>query len=290
MGVTELRFGEIAAGRPYHAALVPVSSGRDGVTARHRHRDFLELMYVLSGSGGHRVGAVTQPLVAGHLVLVRPSDTHELFGTGTGMRLINVAFPVATWHSFVGVAQLTAAPAWERADAPPATLVGPGVQEPLADAFDAALRGYVDGPDPLHLVRLLAVALAHLGPGGDGASPEPAVPTWLARALRSMQEEQALRRGLPALLDAAAVSHGHLVRSMRLHCDRTPTEWLTDLRLRHAARWLVTTEDSVAAVAERCGFDSHSYFSRRFRDRFGMSPRDYRAQSHSSVVPRSGPR
>jgi len=33
----------------------------------------------------------------------------------------------------------------------------------------------------------------------------------------------------------------------------------------------------VSQIARRCGFDSENYFRQQFRQRFGMSPRQFRA-------------
>ena len=38
--------------------------------------------------------------------------------------------------------------------------------------------------------------------------------------------------------------------------------------------------ESIGAIASLCGFDNFSYFIRRFRRKYGMSPREYRAIRH----------
>ena len=51
--------------------------------------------------------------------------------------------------------------------------------------------------------------------------------------------------------------------------------FLNEYRVRHAARLLATTNDSVALIAELSGFSRSSFF-RIFSDAYGMSPTDYR--------------
>ena len=51
--------------------------------------------------------------------------------------------------------------------------------------------------------------------------------------------------------------------------------FLNNYRLRYAAHLLVTTNDSVALIAELSGFSRSSFF-RIFSDSYGMSPADYR--------------
>lgn len=57
----------------------------------------------------------------------------------------------------------------------------------------------------------------------------------------------------------------------------TPVACLTDRRLQHAALELRTAPQvSVTLVAFRSGFSDSAYFTRRFHERFGMSPTQYR--------------
>ena len=51
--------------------------------------------------------------------------------------------------------------------------------------------------------------------------------------------------------------------------------FLNEYRVRHAARLLATTTDSVVLIAELSGFSRSSFF-RIFSDVYGMSPSDYR--------------
>jgi transcriptional regulator GlxA family with amidase domain len=44
-----------------------------------------------------------------------------------------------------------------------------------------------------------------------------------------------------------------------------------------AARLLIETMDSVGEVAAAAGFADQSYFDRRFKLKFGLAPRTYRA-------------
>ena len=56
----------------------------------------------------------------------------------------------------------------------------------------------------------------------------------------------------------------------------SPSEYLTELRLRRAATLLVSTNLSVSEIALEVGYLSLSHFSRVFRERFGKTPRAFR--------------
>jgi AraC-like DNA-binding protein len=58
----------------------------------------------------------------------------------------------------------------------------------------------------------------------------------------------------------------------------TLLEYVTQHRLSHAQRLLVTTEDLILNIALGSGFGSLSRFNQAFRRSFGCTPRDYRQQ------------
>ena len=58
---------------------------------------------------------------------------------------------------------------------------------------------------------------------------------------------------------------------------RLLSHFLKEKRLEKAARLLKSGNMRISQIARRCGFDSENYFRQQFRERFGMSPRQFRA-------------
>jgi AraC family cel operon transcriptional repressor len=150
-----------------------------------------------------------------------------------------------------------------------------------------ALDGYRRAPTRLDLIHFLTGMLrllpAGASPGGPAA--ERTRPGWLVRACAAMHREDNLREGVPRMLALAGVSPAHLSRSMRAHYGMTPTAYVQELRLRHAAHLLATTQDPITGIAYRCGFASPSYFSRCFHIAHRSSPRQFRHQALRAFVP-----
>ena len=61
------------------------------------------------------------------------------------------------------------------------------------------------------------------------------------------------------------------------HHDESLAEWIMFQRLDRASRALAAGEGTIAAVAHRYGFADATHFSRRFRERNGVTPREWRA-------------
>jgi AraC-like DNA-binding protein len=78
-----------------------------------------------------------------------------------------------------------------------------------------------------------------------------------------------------------------LAREARLSVDRferlvgrvfhlTPRQLLTKTRVEAASRMLAAGRDTIADVAQACGYSDHSAFTRQFRAVTGMTPRAFR--------------
>ena len=66
---------------------------------------------------------------------------------------------------------------------------------------------------------------------------------------------------------------------------RLLSHFLKEKRLEKAARLLRGGNLRVSQIARRCGFDSENYFRQQFRERYGMSPRQFRSNDHLRMTP-----
>jgi signal transduction histidine kinase/DNA-binding response OmpR family regulator len=81
-----------------------------------------------------------------------------------------------------------------------------------------------------------------------------------------------------SLAEVMGMSRSTLYRRIEEYVGQPAMEIVWSFRLEQAASWLCETYADVAEVAYGVGFKSVSHFSRRFRDRFGQTPSQYRAE------------
>ena len=56
----------------------------------------------------------------------------------------------------------------------------------------------------------------------------------------------------------------------------SPIDYLLQVKLSKAAELLRKTEEPISEIAQKCGFPDSNYFSRQFKKKYNLSPRDYR--------------
>src|ERR1700752_5114240 len=76
------------------------------------------------------------------------------------------------------------------------------------------------------------------------------------------------------------VSRYHMVRAFAVATGHPVMRYLRGRRLSEAARSLANGAPDILAVALEAGYGSHEAFTRAFRDQFGMTPEQVRAQGN----------
>ena len=84
------------------------------------------------------------------------------------------------------------------------------------------------------------------------------------------------------LAEIACLSISALERRFKKYLDKTPKQYVREVRLENARRLLLESQLSVSEVAYRSGFACHSYFSKHFKQMFGELPTAYRQMIFSN--------
>ncbi|NOY05168.1 MAG: response regulator [Chlorobi bacterium] len=78
------------------------------------------------------------------------------------------------------------------------------------------------------------------------------------------------------LSDALSMTRSNLHRKIRALTGQTPSQFTRSIRLKRAAELLAQKSGTVTEIAYNVGFSSSAYFSRCFREQFGVPPNKYR--------------
>lgn len=77
---------------------------------------------------------------------------------------------------------------------------------------------------------------------------------------------------------AANISKSECFRCFSELLNTTPVEYVNNFRLLQASQLLVTTEKNIADICHMTGFNDTSYYSKKFKEQYGVSPKKFRAK------------
>lgn len=240
--------------------------------------DTYAFSFILQGSGEYTVGGRTWPVHAPCVLTQRPGE-HFRYG------------PHQTWEEVFLVYATTCGEELKRlgfiAMDRPIWYVGePG---PMLAAL-ADLKTQIEHPDARGAVDRIdrtaeSLVLASLL---DSAVPESDTGLRAINSVRALLEERLLESHD---IDRLAIDHGLSTATFRRLWNRQvglpPHRYLMHLRLRRACRLLVETDEPIAGIARRLGFDDPLYFSRRFRALIGETASAHRARHQRASPPKS---
>lgn len=117
-----------------------------------------------------------------------------------------------------------------------------------------------------------------------GGQTQFAAPVWMPRAkrapIREVQEaieaEPGAAHSIATLAQRAAMSPRHFTRLFTTEVGEPPGAYVERVRTEAARRQLEQTDDTVTAIAARCGFGTAESMRRNFVRRLGVSPDQYR--------------
>ena len=122
-----------------------------------------------------------------------------------------------------------------------------------------------------HVQSLLAEALQAHENGNRGAKDA----RWHEEACRRLLERN---RPLPEIAEDMNMSYSLFRQRFLSLAGKSPGKFRADEAIRSACELLVKTNESVGEIAVKLGFDDPLHFSRRFKEKTGLSPSSFRKQ------------
>jgi len=121
-----------------------------------------------------------------------------------------------------------------------------------------------------------SLALLHVVLSRPELSWQPPVPNNLARAIEHIESRLDTRLAVEALARLAGMSPAGFNRAFRSQFGTSPSRYVTEMRVREAARRLLQEDETIDAIAEKTGFPNRAYFSRVFKQVTGEAPAGFR--------------
>ena len=88
---------------------------------------------------------------------------------------------------------------------------------------------------------------------------------------------------LEMIATSASISKSGALHIFQTYIHISPIAYLIQYRLSQAAEQLYTTQKSISSIAEETGFTNSSYFCRKFRQYYHVSPKEYRKKKIKEI-------
>lgn len=122
------------------------------------------------------------------------------------------------------------------------------------------------------VVYLLGVYVEH--------KSEKNMPESILSFLQQISNPDVFSMRINDIISLSSYSHSHFIKIFKKYVGKTIIEYITDLRISYAATLLTSTDLSVITIASKVGYDNQSFFAQKFKNKYNVSPMEYRNSVH----------
>jgi AraC-like DNA-binding protein len=112
---------------------------------------------------------------------------------------------------------------------------------------------------------------------------QPPVLKNLARVIDHIESRLNTKLTIQELAKLAGMSPPGFNRAFRSQFGTSPAHYVTEMRVREAARYLLQEDETIDTIAEKTGFPNRAYFSRVFKQIAGESPAGFRRRHKMTI-------
>jgi AraC family transcriptional regulator of arabinose operon len=255
-----------------------VHCGREQCTPLHvcsELRDEYIIHFVLSGKGFYACQGKTWDMTAGQMFLISPGEAHTYISDETDPWKY-------AWIGFNGI----------RADSILRNL-GFSSKKPVQNFYNADqvmthINNILDARKltfandlrrKSELMMLLAALIddhARYSPQKRSNSHDYATNVYLESAIDYIRDEYQHGIKVTDITNYVGISRTYLTQIFQKELGLSVQTFLIDYRLHKAANLLLSTSQSISQVSTHVGYEDALAFSKAFKKKFGISPKNYR--------------
>ena len=241
----------------------------------HHHNSF-ELFYIINGEREYFIEDDFFKISAGDLIIVPENALHRTDGKGALRFLIN--FSREYLERFLSPEMISTLPIHR----PTVFRPRESEMEHLASLFSSLYADYTKEDavikaeeDPALAGRFLQILLFAAN-GTNAYSKEISTVGKCEKIVKYINENYASIAGIEDIAEHFYISKYHLCHLFSESLGVGIISYLNTIKVRAAAKMLDKKNRSVTDIATACGFNSPSYFCKVFKQKMGVSPKEYK--------------
>ncbi len=260
-------------------------------TDMHGHNDFVEAVMILEGSCDHEISTGERFQIGAGDFFFIPKGTLHSYSNVDSLKLVNILvrtqFMEQVLKGLSGLSGYALFIAQEGSFARTTPLTKDKLSAclELASRIEAETWEGGEGRDVMlkALLTELFLKLIRLASSAEGLG----LRAWpdFGKLAQYMEEHIQKSASIAGMAKAGGVSKRTLLRKFKIQTGMSPMECLTQMRLSKACRLLRESSMEIKRIAISCGFPDSNYFSRQYKKRLGVSPRQFRRSNTMGKMP-----
>lgn len=238
----------------------------------HRHSDW-EFTSTIDGTGSNLVNGAVYPLMPGDFVLLGPRHVHQ-FVSDMPIQRRDVCIAVEKMQKLCAVLSPTLYSALERQEKP---IVIHLSIEAFGELHKRLNNINVFNADVEHTSAVLSSIVVYLLGIYVEHRSEKQLPECILSFLQQISTPDVFSLRINDIIALSSYSHSHFIKIFKKYVGKTIIDYVTDLRVAYAATLLSSTDLNVITIASKVGYDNQSFFAQKFKDKYNVSPLEYRS-------------
>lgn len=240
----------------------------------HYH-NYFEFFLTISDNVVHIINGHKQFLPAHSLVFVRPSDVHTYTKEGN-FSFINVTFTIDTVEKLSlyfgkSIDQML------NSKMPPTTILDDHDFSHVINRLNSLNTIDIHDKQKMQLrMKIILTEVLSYFIDSHIEKTNESIPLWLSELTGFAKEAENINMSLDDMATKTGKSREHISRSFKKYYGITASEFMNEYKLNYCANLLLNTNLSVIDICFECGFQNLSWFYRKFKDKFGITPVDFR--------------
>ncbi len=247
-------------------------------TILHNHTDW-EFTTLSEGTGENVVNGVAYPASYGTFLLLGPKHQHQQNADGQMVRR-DICVSSHNFKKFCDELKSGLYEQLSEQETPIQITLSAGSYKSLIsrlteiDAYQQLFPRHTATLLHSIIIYLLGIYLENAHATGKHASPP-----WFLEFIRKIQKPEFFSKKIEELVSHSNYTHAHFLLLFKEQTGQTLISYITELRLNYAAQLLIHSNLPVIQIANEVGYDNHSFFSQKFKQRFGVTPVAYRKKA-----------
>ena len=221
------------------------------------------LFYTLQGKGEMIVKGSKQTLTAGNLMILRAGEPHKYYPLCEKWETRWILFSGKEIDSLMETLGITASTLVSVYDAA-------FLEKRFYELYDVCKQNF----EPVTVSYLLYALICQVSLWKKEQSMQPLCDI-ICKATRYIQFHFDEPITLADLTEYTKVSGQYLCRLFQKYYSMRPFAYINKMRLEKAQNLLMEGKLSVSEIARQCCFESSSYFAKKFKEQFGVSPSQF---------------